>query len=61
MQNLEHLRILPVIFPIYHSLGSSLGNALQQEQPHLRKKIPLGHYFRLHQCSVDAAESMPGK
>lgn len=41
MQNLEHLRILPVIFPIYHSSGSSLGNALQPELPDLRKKILL--------------------
>lgn len=46
MQNLEHLRILPVIFPIYHSLGSSLGNALQLEQPHLRKKILLDTLFQ---------------
>lgn len=39
MQNLESLRTLPVIFPIYHSLRSSLGNALQLEQHHLRKRI----------------------
>lgn len=46
MQNLEHFRILPVIFLIYHSSGSSLGNALQPEQPHLRKKILLDTLFQ---------------
>jgi len=43
---LERLRILPVIFPIYHSLESSLGNALQPERPHLRKTVLLDALFQ---------------